>query len=321
MTSPLVEGLESRIALLPNFLQQITNEVALGLEATPGINQEKLFIGFVKHLEEKRESMRKQICPGGEDYEIMKDLYGNSFTGRPFRDRFEMVTQIVAMSEAQQNELASHHLDKVWDAYNATDSMDKRASNVAWKTFVEAFKRYNGSVETWNEHKLKGHIRRWWRLRPETYILLPTLITTDPERYSPNPLDKSDCLINSELQTQVARAAGILLPNETLVDFTHRGNMKEFNGSHQVLPEDEGLIIADVKDTSYNWQGARYVCIKAKYFNIPTRYADTKADIDFDSSYTKVRREGRLEDLITNGDLTPEIILRVPTNALLFIDT
>src|SRR3989339_524323 len=200
MAIPLAEGLETKIALLPEIFHRLTSDVATGVAATPDVNQSELITDFVEKLRSTAEYERRKFCPGGAYYETFKDFNGSAFTGLPFRSRYEMVAQTDTLTHEQRDNMAVDYVNKVYGAYYAADrSQDPAGSQRAWEVFIGAYQRYNAYTTWYNKSFIAGFPSES-RIYPHLTIYLPCY---DRGRYE---LDETDALRNSEMQTQLGRA-------------------------------------------------------------------------------------------------------------------
>lgn len=319
MTSSSTEGLEQRIALLPHFLQQVTNDVAESIEAIPNVDQRKVVGNFVQNVARVIEYNRVMFCTGGIFYETLRDFMGKDFTRQPFAARYEAVVQTDALPREQKEKMVNYYLEKTYAAYQVVDSKKYPAtSQASWKAHVDSMQKYHGH-RSWDTRLTGSFPGKWW-FNPTASIGLPTLVYTDPDRHIQIKLGHEDSLKNSELSTQAARATGILLPDESLAAFVRRSNIKEVSNIYRAYPDNEGLILAEIKDEKYVCLNTPFRDRKAYYSNISTKYPGIQAAIIFDSGYARGNLEGSLEELITRGDLTPIVLLKVPMRILLSID-
>lgn len=316
MASPLVEGLERDIFLFPELLQNITGDVVSGVETMPGVNQKGLVGTFIKDIRHELDSNRMKYNPGGEYFQVMKTLQGDSFTSLPFKARFLAVAETDALTDEQKHKLVTDQLTNLYTTYHETEPTNWDGSQIAWQSFVEALKLFNAYVFN-NKRKNAvefngGYFPIWW-VNDKIYLCLPALAFYD---YARKPsLDTNAALTNTELQMKIAREVEILTPEESWSDLINRSNIKLVHGYYEVKPDDDGLIIGK-RNIDYSL-GGRASC----YSNVPTKYPQTIATIYFDTHYDlSGLYNQRLEDLITQGIVSPKVILEVPTQIVLAID-
>ncbi len=318
MATPLIEGgaeFRRQVILLPELYQQIVSDVAVGVQAIPGIDQAGLMKDFVKVAAQDIDKERRQFCPPtGEDtgqyYKVMQALQGENFTKRPFRERFEIIAQTGSLTKQQQDELVSQGLARLYGAYLKADPKDRTASQNAWQDFVEAHRHLLAYT---SGDRFRGSFPSFW-CRQNVYIDLPALVDyvstrdRDPE--------KALVLANTELQVQIARTTGILASGQTWQDFIHRDNIKKVDFYYKKQPEDEGLILGEL---SVNWDFS-LGGFPASYSGVTTKYPKAEASVFFNTKYDHSADYRRnLADLIAEGCLSPRLLIKVPTPVALSI--
>lgn len=233
-------------------------------------------------------------------FPILAFLEGEQFTALSLQQRRKKVYEI-----SRNN---SHVLEiKLAQLYK--EFLDQPPTKRgAWRKFVEAFQVF-GAYYTHYKH-------------PEFRAIFPPVFETSPIEmpsltkvwsFQYDGTGPETAKENTRLQEDLARAIGVLQPEETLSDFIHRktiktvklNDWKEFNRLENEEPEAIPGIQAGLHAEKVFYGGTPF------YYSVLTKYQGVRANIRFEAR--RGYREIPLDESLNAGDSTVGISLYVPT--------
>lgn len=306
---------EARDIRLPLTATQLSADVKVGVEATPKVNPD-LATKFTQELEQQIAKERSRLLPGGEFFEVMKLLKGNAFVIQPIRTQIDMIIKIGASSYDDKAAAVRNTMSGLYTTYQANPGTKSHPSQEDWVKFVHAaqvFKVQTVRVRSRNMVYFLSRFPDDW-YEEEQRVNLPTLDEGYKTLSPRQSLSQATTLTNTELQSQLGRATGILAAEETWIDFIHRKNIiHEAPDALEIKQRVPGAIIGIHRRQGFSLGG-----MACAYLDVPTKYPGIKTWVGFDYKHDPDGLYDQpLDKLIQEGRLSPRINLTIPN--LVFI--